>query len=181
MILTSNCYVLPILFLKKLGGRGKLRSADVVGGAVLTFLLLLSNGEHDLEASIEGNLDLLGNKLAVLTGHTEALPALRVADADPHDANILELRGADLAGVGTLLLVDATVLSTDGDVVTELGEAKGDVDEGSADGNLNVGGDGTGLVEGVNELGEGGNGTVALPVTTDEILALAFLGRFTRG
>jgi len=55
------------------------------------------------------------------------------------------------------------------------------VDEGSADGNLNVGGDGTGLIEGINKLGEGGDGTVALPVTTNEIHAFAFLGRVTRG
>jgi len=118
----GNGDVLPILLIKKLGGRGKLRSADIVGGAVLTLLLLLTNGEHDLEAGIEGDLNLLSNKLAVLTGHAEALSALGVANADPHDADILELRGADLAGVGALLLVDTAVLSTDGNVVTELRE-----------------------------------------------------------
>ena len=179
--LVGNGNVLPILLLKKLGGRGELRSADIVGGAVLTLLLLLSNGKHDLKTSIESDLDLLGNELTVLSGHTETLPALGVADDDPDATNVLQLGGADLAGVGTLLLVDAAVLCSDGNVLPKLGKAKGDVDEGGADGNLGVGGDGTGLVEGVDELGEGGNGTVALPVSTDEVLALAFLGSAALG
>lgn len=179
--LVGNGNVLPILLLKKLGGRGELGSTDIVGGAVLTLLLLLSNGKHDLEASIKSNLDLLGNELTVLSGHTETLPALGVADDDPDATNVLQLGGADLAGVGTFLVVDAAVLCSDGNVLPKLGKAKGDVDERGADGNLGVGGNGPGLVEGVDELGEGGNGTVALPVSTDEVLPLAFLGRAALG
>ena len=174
--LVGNGDVLPILLFQKLRGGGKLRGTDIVGGAVLTLLLLLSDGEHDLKTSIEGNLHLLGHKLAVLSGHTETLPAFGVADADPDTANVLQLGGADLTGVGTLLLVDAAILSSDGNVLPKLGKAERDVDEGGADGNLNIGGDGPGLVEGVDDLGEGGDGAVALPVATDEVLALSFLG-----
>lgn len=179
--LVGNGDVLPILLLEKLSGRGELRSTDIVGGAILTLLLLLSNSEHYLETSIEGDLDLLGNQVTVLSGHAETLPALGVADADPDATDVLQLGGADLAGVGTLLVVDAAILCSDGNVIPELGKAEGDVDEGGADGNLNVSGDGPGLVEGVDELGEGGNGAVALPVAADEVLALAFLGRAALG
>jgi len=179
--LVGDGNVLPILLLQKLRSGGELRGADIVGGAVLTLLLLLSDGEHDLKTGIEGDLYLLGHKLAVLSGHTETLPALGVADADPDAANVLKLGGADLTGVGTLLLVGAAVLSSDGNVIPKLGKTERDVDEGGADGNLNVGGDGPGLVEGVDDLGEGSDGAVAFPVATDEVLAFPLLGRAALG
>mmetsp|Transcript_35083 Transcript_35083/g.71817 ORF Transcript_35083/g.71817 Transcript_35083/m.71817 type:complete len:237 (-) Transcript_35083:104-814(-) len=179
--LIGNSNLGPVILRQNLGSRCELRRTDVHGDTSLALLLLLANSEHDLEASIKRDLDLLCDKLTVLPSHTEALAALGVADDDPRAARVDELRRADLPGVGAWLLVEATVLGGDLDVVTELGEAESNVEEGRSDGDLAVGGDGAGLVEGLDDGLRGLDGAVALPVAADEVLALSLLGGLAGG
>ena len=87
---------------------------------------------------------------------------------DPRHPHVLELTRADLAGVRARP-GEAAILCGDFDVGSEGAEALGDVDEGRADDDLGVRGDGTGGVEFGDERPQGREGAVGLPMAAEEL------------
>lgn len=98
-----------------------------------------------------------------------------MSDADPLHSHIQKLGSASLSGESSALVVDSAVLSANGNILTEAVQ-ESDVEVGCADGYFDVGGDGTCVVEGLDDFFEGGGGSVALPVSSDEVLSFAVSG-----
>lgn len=105
---------------------------EVDGLASLTSLEGLAAAPDDLETVLSGVLGLGGDGLVRLA---ENLTTLRVAEDDPVDVAVLELGDGDLAGEGTVGLVE-DVLGGDLDVLAEGLADKREVDGGRRDNNL---------------------------------------------
>lgn len=105
---------------------------EVDGLASLTGLEGLAAAPDDLEAVLSGVLGLGGDGLVRLA---EDLTTLRVAEDDPVDVAILELGDGDLAGEGTVGLVE-DVLGGDLDVLAEGLTDEREVDGRRRDNNL---------------------------------------------
>mmetsp|Transcript_9727 Transcript_9727/g.20361 ORF Transcript_9727/g.20361 Transcript_9727/m.20361 type:complete len:298 (-) Transcript_9727:20-913(-) len=170
----SNSDTGPVFGGQGLGQRCQLLGADFHGDSGFTFFLLFTDGKHDLEAVVNSNLALLGAKLVGLSGHAEPFTTFGVTDNDPGDTEGLQLVGSNFSGESTVAGVNTTVLGTNGNVLAEIGQQLGDVDVWDAQGNLYVGRDGTGSVEDGDTLGVFVPGSVALPVSTDQVLAGSF-------
>mmetsp|Transcript_29212 Transcript_29212/g.54135 ORF Transcript_29212/g.54135 Transcript_29212/m.54135 type:complete len:294 (-) Transcript_29212:24-905(-) len=179
--LVGNSNIRPIFLTEKLRCRLKLLRTDIEGDTCLPFFLLLANGKHDLQSSIKCYLDLLGDKLAVFASHAKTLTTLGVTNNNPGDASINKLGCTDFTSVGSLLLIHTTVLGTDSDVITKSREADTDVNVRSANSDFSLLGDGASLIEHLDELLARRDSSVALPVATNEVRALALLRRLTRG
>ena len=89
----------------------------------------------------------------------------------PRHTHIFELRSGNFASVSSAS-GKAAVLSGNFDTVTEGHEGDGNVHGRASDDHLGVGGDGAGSVEFRDDIFKGGDGSVALPVAADEVLAL---------
>mmetsp|Transcript_10690 Transcript_10690/g.15602 ORF Transcript_10690/g.15602 Transcript_10690/m.15602 type:complete len:241 (+) Transcript_10690:287-1009(+) len=181
--LVGNGNVLPVILGQQFCSRCELLGAHIHGSSCLALFLLLSDCEHDLKSSIEGNLEFLGTKFFVLSCHFESLATLRMSNNDPLDSGVYKLCGTDLSSVSTELLVDTTVLRTHRDVITEPGQAKSEMNVRGTDCYLNISGDGTSIVESVHDFFDRAHGSITLPVTPDEVCSFAigcwFTGRRT--
>ncbi len=172
-ILTGN--VGPILLAKNISSRLQLTGTNIHGSTRLPLLLLLADAEHDLQPLLNGLLRLLGHQLAILASHSKSLTTLRMSKNHPRHTHIFELRSGNFASVSSAS-GKAAVLSGNFDIVTEGHEGDGNVHGRASDDHLGVGGDGAGSVEFRDDLFKGGDGSVALPVAADEVLAFAFGG-----
>jgi len=101
-----------------------------------------------------------------------------VTNAHPCATNVLELGSADLTGVSTFLGVYSSILCCNSNIITEFLKKERDVNVRSANGNLNVGRDGSSFVENLDKLFCRRDCSVAFPVTTNEIGAFSIGGRF---
>jgi hypothetical protein len=102
-----------------------------------------------------------------------------VTNAHPSATNVLELGSADLTSVSTFLVVYSSILCSDSNIITKFLKAERDVNERGANGNFDVGGDGASFVENLDKLFNRFDCSIAFPVSTDEIGAFSFSGRFT--
>mmetsp|Transcript_31030 Transcript_31030/g.65510 ORF Transcript_31030/g.65510 Transcript_31030/m.65510 type:complete len:225 (-) Transcript_31030:51-725(-) len=168
----SDRHIGPFLLAKNIRQGLHLTSADIHGRASLTLLLLFTNTEHDLKSFSKRQLGLLGNKLTVLTSHTESLTTFRMSQDDPGNTHILELTRASLASVSTSSSQTA-VLGGNCNILPQSHQTQGNVNEGSTDDNLGISGDGSGGVEVGNDLFGGGEGSVGLPVAAEKVGAAA--------
>jgi hypothetical protein len=104
-----------------------------------------------------------------------------VTDNDPFTSYITKLGGRDLSSVSTRSVINATVLCSDGDVIAKLTGAETQVDKGSTDGHLYIGRDWTSLIEFFDEFCERFGGTVAFPVSSNEVLSFTLSSGFASG
>mmetsp|Transcript_31750 Transcript_31750/g.62230 ORF Transcript_31750/g.62230 Transcript_31750/m.62230 type:complete len:226 (-) Transcript_31750:42-719(-) len=178
--LVRNGNIGPVIFAEDISNRLQLRSAHFHGSSSLTLFLLFSNAEHNLQTLLESLLRLCSHESAILSSHAKSLPSLTVPKNDPGNSDILELASADLSSVGSSS-GETAVLSGDFDIVAEAHEAERDVDEGTSDDNVAVGGDGPCRIELGDELFDRFDGSIRFPVSTDKVLALTFRGFCSSG
>lgn len=118
----GNDNVLPVLLLDGGGNGLELALDDIVGDVLLALLEGLTDTSDDLEARVEGRLDLVSYELVRVA---EERAALRVAEDDPWDAGVLDLLGGDFTSEGARLLA-VRVLGRDLDGLLDV---TGDVEE----------------------------------------------------
>ncbi len=90
----------------------------------------ISTHKHDLQSVVNSNLALLSADSDSFSRHAKSLASLGVTDDSPDNTEGLELVGSGFSGVGTISLVDTTVLGTDRNVGSECCQQLGDVDVG---------------------------------------------------
>mmetsp|Transcript_29509 Transcript_29509/g.70110 ORF Transcript_29509/g.70110 Transcript_29509/m.70110 type:complete len:219 (+) Transcript_29509:307-963(+) len=166
--LVRNTDVGPFVLAQDFSKRCHLLRAHVHGRTGLTLLLLLPDAEHDLQALVNRKLRLISDKLRVLTSHSKPLAPLRVTKDDPLEAKVLELRCAHLAGMRASSR-QGRVLCGNLDVRPERIEKHRDVDERGPDNNISVRRDRSGSIELGDQLFHACDGTVGLPVSSDEV------------
>lgn len=164
--LIGNDDLLPLLLGKVLGDSSKLPSNDVDGFASLTLLQGLTNAKDDVQATINGSLGLASNELVSLLKDDTTLA---VSDNDPVNLSILELLNANFTGESTVGLVE-DILGSNANLGVGSLAGEEEVESGGGDDDLD-GGVELGLVEVLNDGGDGVSDTVHLEVTTDEELA----------
>jgi hypothetical protein len=103
----------------------------------------------------------------------------------PGASQVLDLKGGNLSSVRTLASVDATVLGTHSNVAAETCQESGQVNVGRAHGNFHVAGNGSRFVQDLDAVHAFGQGTVALPVSSNQVFSLTirhgdFCGRSGR-
>ena len=150
--------------LRELGGDGvELFEDDIVGSAGFTVLEGLTTAGDDVHTSGGALLNLGGDDVV---GLAEEGAALGVADDDGLDAGVEKHVDGDLTSEGATL--DVGVLAGDDELgVAELGLDEADVEEGRGDDTFDIVGD-LSHVEDVDEVDNGGSGTIALPVGSDD-------------
>mmetsp|Transcript_49136 Transcript_49136/g.119069 ORF Transcript_49136/g.119069 Transcript_49136/m.119069 type:complete len:243 (-) Transcript_49136:48-776(-) len=167
----SNRDVGPVTCLKDFRQRFKLFGTYVHGRSCLTFFLLFTDSEHDLEAGTECDLALFSTKCFGFSGHTESFTTFGVADDDPRTTNVLELVCTDLTRERTVLGVVSTVLCPDLDVITEHTQRHGDVDVRDTQDDVDVGRDGSGIVKDLDPFDVFVIQPVTFPVPTNQVPA----------
>lgn len=151
--LVGNDDLAPVLDL--LGHGGELADDNLHGLVGLALLEGLANAEDDVDAAVKGSLGLAGDEgVALLEDDT----ALAVADQGPGDVGVLELGSGDLAGEGTVGLVE-DVLGGDLNALTSVLAGEEEVEGGRGDDDLGVGVD-LGVVELVDDVLDRLNGAV---------------------
>lgn len=110
----------------------ELAGDNLDGVVVLALLEAFAAAKDDAEAGIERSLGLGRNKLVALA---KDAATLRVAEDHPLNGCILELLGADLAGVGSVALIE-DVLGGDLDIGAEGGLCEKEVESGGGDDDL---------------------------------------------
>ena len=114
--LVGNDDLAPVLDL--LGDGAELVGDNVDGLVGLSLLKSLANAQNNAEAVVKGGLGLGSNEVV---GLLEDDTALRVTGQGPGDVGLLELRGRDLTGEGTVGLVEDVLgsdLETGAEVLT---------------------------------------------------------------
>jgi hypothetical protein len=71
---------------------------DFLGLVGFSLLERFTNTGNDTQTSLDGSLDLLGDKLVSVTEHGSSL---RVTEDDPVDLSVLELVGGDFTSEGS--------------------------------------------------------------------------------
>ena len=147
----------PVLDL--LADGGELADDDLHGLAGVALLEGLADAEDDVDAAVDGSLGLLGDEVV---GLLEDDTALGVADEGPGDVGVLELGDGDLAGEGTVGLVE-DVLGGDLNALAGVLAGEEEVEGGRGDDDLSVGVD-LGVVELVDDVLDRLNGAVPVRV-----------------
>ncbi len=127
--------------------------------------------KHNLESIVNGNLALLGADFDGFSSHAKSFASLGVTNDGPDNAEGLELVGSGFSGESTAFRVNTTVLGTNGNIGSECCQQLRDVDVRDTKGDLDIGGNWSCLVEDSDTVGVFVPGTVALPVTTNQVLA----------
>mmetsp|Transcript_19925 Transcript_19925/g.55396 ORF Transcript_19925/g.55396 Transcript_19925/m.55396 type:complete len:361 (+) Transcript_19925:520-1602(+) len=173
--LIRDGHVCPLFWLEELGERLELLGAHIHGDTRFSLFLLLTDGEHDLESVVKGDLALVGTELLWLTCHTESLSSFGVSDDDPRTSEVLELVRSDFSSVGTVGCVDSAVLGTDGDIGTKHGQPQKQVWVRDAENDFHILRNGTCFIEDLHAFDTFRERAVALPVATDEVLSWSCL------
>mmetsp|Transcript_1417 Transcript_1417/g.2945 ORF Transcript_1417/g.2945 Transcript_1417/m.2945 type:complete len:280 (+) Transcript_1417:420-1259(+) len=150
----------------------QLLGTDFHGDSTLAFFLLFANRKHDLEAVVNGGLALLGAEILGFPGHSKTRPAFRVTDNHPGTAHGRELVGASFSRVGSVSGVEPAVLGSDSNVPAKAAQQERNIHKRDTQGDLDIFGNGTRFVEHFDAGQILVPGTVALPVSTNQVLAL---------
>lgn len=143
----------PVLDL--LADGSELVDDNLHGLASVALLEGLTAAQDDVDAAVKGSLGLVGDEGV---GLLEDDAALAVAEKGPGDVGVLELRNGDLAGEGTVGLVE-DVLGSDLDALAGVLAGEEEVEGGRGDDDLGVGVD-LGVVELVDNVLDRLNGAV---------------------
>ena len=129
---------------------------------------MLSDADNDVESVVEGPLGLQGNSLV---GLSVDVPPLGVAGESPVDVDLLEHLQRNLSGVGSISR-ERNVLGADVDLASSEFLQVLKQKDGWADQDLDLLGVESCLVEDLRGelLGEG-HGSIALPVSADQVLS----------
>ena len=147
-----------------------LKGDQLHGDAQLPLLQALAHADDGVQAGVDGGVDLFVDGQV---GLVPVLAALRVADDDVLDAQILEHSGGHFAGVSAALL-KVKVLGADGDAgILKRLDRGGDVDKGNAQNDVAPFGLGHQGLELVGERPGLGCGLVHLPVSGNDGLAVS--------
>ena len=130
--------------------------------------------KHDLKSIVEGNLALVGTDSHGFSSHTKTLTSLRVTNNGPDDAEGLELVGTGFSRIGAVSSVDSTVLGSNRNVLSEGAQELGNVNVRNTQSDLNVVGNRSGIIEYLDAIGVFVPGSIALPVSADQVLAGSF-------
>jgi len=153
-------------------GSIELSLEDIVGLLSLTLLKSLSNAEDGVEANLLGSCQLLGDNGVSLTIE---LSSLGVTNQGPLEVEVLHLVGADLTSEGSVL-VGGDVLGRDLDGGVKTSLHIGDVERDWSHDDFDVVAAHSQTVESLAESLHGRDGSIALPVSSDNVLALCYLG-----
>mmetsp|Transcript_21483 Transcript_21483/g.37781 ORF Transcript_21483/g.37781 Transcript_21483/m.37781 type:complete len:227 (+) Transcript_21483:383-1063(+) len=164
-----NGNLVPVLGVENLGKGFQLLGTNLHGGSSFTFFLLFTDGKHDLQALIKGNLAFFGAQGLRLSGHSKSFTTFRVTDNDPGATDIFQLMRTDLSREGSVLGVVATILGSNFNVIAKHGQGHGDVNVRDAQDDVDVGRDGSGVVEDLDPFDVLVVEAVALPVSSDQV------------